>query len=42
MDKVVAGLQTDGEEQIPLKSVHIRARLQDLTSEVSLLSFRLF
>jgi len=34
IDKVVAGLQTDGDKQIPLKAVHIRAKLQDLTSEV--------
>lgn len=34
MDKVVAGLQSNGDVQIPLKSVHVRAKLQDLTSEV--------
>lgn len=34
MDKVVAGLQSNGDVKIPLKSVHVRAKLQDLTSEV--------
>ena len=36
MDKVVAGLQSysSGEQKIPLTAVHVRAKLQDLTSEI--------
>ena len=35
-DKVVAGLQSNGDQKIPLKAVHVRAKLQDLTSEVAI------
>ena len=34
LDKVVAGLQASGDVQIPLKAVHVRAKLKDLSSEV--------
>ena len=34
LDKVVPGLQTNNETQVPLKSVHVRAKLIDLAAEV--------
>ncbi|XP_065065834.1 protein mono-ADP-ribosyltransferase PARP4-like isoform X2 [Rhopilema esculentum] len=34
LEKVVPGLQTDGETPVPLKSVHVRAKLVDLAAEV--------
>ena len=34
MDKVVVGLQSSEDVKMPLKAVHVRARLQDLVSEV--------
>ena len=35
LSKVEAGLQASGGADVPLKSVHIRARLLDLASQVS-------
>lgn len=43
IDKVVAGLQSNsgGDQKIPLTAVHVRAKLQDLTSEVcDIISFK--
>ena len=37
LDKVVAGLQTSADVQIPLQSVHVRAKLVDLAAEVVVL-----
>lgn len=34
IEKVVAGLQSSSDAKIPLTSVHIRAKLQDLVAEV--------
>ena len=34
MDKVEAGLLSKSDEKIPLKSVHIRAKLLDLAAQV--------
>lgn len=34
IEKVVPGLQTNGDVQIPLKSVHIRGKLVDLAAEI--------
>ena len=34
LETVTCGLQSTGDVQIPLKSVHIRATLKDLASEV--------
>ncbi len=36
LDKVVSGLQTNGDVQIPLKSVHVRAKLVDLAAQASI------
>ena len=35
--KVEAGLRTDKDAPVPLKSVHIRAKLVDLAAQVGLL-----
>ena len=35
LDEVVAGLQSNSEQPIPLESVHIMAKLVDLAAEVS-------
>eukprot|EP00794_Sanderia_malayensis_P009205 gene9205-10179_t len=37
LEKVVSGLQTSGDVQIPLKSVHVKAKLVDLAAEVVVL-----
>ena len=34
LDKVQAGLISNGDAPVPLKSVHVRAQLQDLASQV--------
>ena len=34
LDKVEAGLVSNGDAPVPLKSVHVRAQLQDLASQV--------
>ena len=35
LDKVKAGLQSDSDAPVPLKSVHIRAKLLDLAAQVT-------
>ncbi|XP_057306534.1 protein mono-ADP-ribosyltransferase PARP4-like isoform X3 [Hydractinia symbiolongicarpus] len=37
LNKVAAGLQSTGDSKIPLTAVHVRAKLQDLASEVVVL-----
>ena len=34
-DKVVSGLQTKGNQPIPLKKVYVRAKLMDLAAQVN-------
>ncbi len=39
LSKVQAGLQSQSDQPVPLKAVHVRAKLLDLAAEVSLLYY---